>query len=200
IFNVLATIQNKVLFEEKELAADYVVKLSKLIRNFLAISHKANQLIPGQSEYEITLSKEIELLMDFIEFEKIKNNNYFDYEIIIDPEIIPDYIMIPPMLIQPFVENSIKHGLLLSEKSGNLWLTFKKENEDLLVLIEDDGVGMMKSNEIRGKNNRNHQSLGSKIVRDRIDVLNKLGYQIHIEFYNRIPKGTIVKIILKEEL
>ncbi len=96
IFNVLSAIQNKILFEQKELAAEYIVKLSKLMRNFLSVSHKANLLIAGKPEYEIHLSQEIELLEGFLEFERIKNNEHFGYEVIVKPGLQPEYKMIPP--------------------------------------------------------------------------------------------------------
>jgi len=200
IFNVLASIQHKVLFESKEIAADYVVKLSRLMRNYLNASHKANQLHTGKPEYEISLSKEIELLQDFMSFEKLKNNDLFEFHLIIEEGLEIEYVMIPPMLIQPFVENSIKHGLLLSEKKGNLWVKFSAIDEDLLCIIEDDGVGIEKSSELKKKRIFKHESLGSKIVKERIDLLNKLGYQIEIDISSREPSGTIVRINLKGEL
>jgi len=200
IFNVLATIQNKILFEEKELASEYVVKLSKLMRNFLNASHRANLMSSGKPDYEMQLSKEIELLKGFIEFEQIKSNYHFDYHIDIDKDIEPGYIMLPPMLIQPFVENSIKHGLLMSDKKGNLWIKIEKNENDLVINIEDDGIGIAESMKIHKKYNKTHESLGSKIVMERIELLNKLGYQISIDILDRKPNGTIIKIILKDEL
>lgn len=200
IFNVLSSIQHKVLFEEKELAAEYVVKLSKLMRNYLNASHKANQLQTGKPEYEIPLTKEIELLRDFTGFEKMKNNDHFDFHLEIDPALEPDYLMIPPMLIQPFVENAIKHGLLLSEKKGNLWIKFKSENSNLICIIEDDGVGREEARKRKSSLSGSHKSLGSKIVMERVEILNKLGYNIIIETHDRKPHGTIVKIKLMEEL
>jgi ligand-binding sensor domain-containing protein/two-component sensor histidine kinase len=200
IFNVLASIQHKVLFEKKELAADYVVKLSKLMRNYLNASHKANQLQTGKPEYEIPLAKEIELLRDFMDFEKMKNNDHFDFHLVIDPNLEPDYLMIPPMLIQPFVENAIKHGLLLNEKKGNLWVKFKANKTDLICLVEDDGVGREEAGKRKTALSSGHKSLGSKIVMERVEILNKLGYSISIRSRDRKPTGTIVSIELKEEL
>ncbi|HEB61540.1 MAG TPA: hypothetical protein ENI82_00155, partial [Bacteroidetes bacterium] len=200
IFNVLSTIQNKILFEEKELASEYVVKLSKLMRNFLNASHRANLMSSGKPDYEMQLSKEIELLKGFIEFEQIKSNYHFDYHIDIDKDIEPGYIMLPPMLIQPFVENSIKHGLLMSDKKGNLWIKIEKNENDLVINIEDDGIGIAESMKIHKKYNKTHKSLGSKIVMERIELLNKFGYQISIDILDRKPNGTIIKIIIKDEL
>ncbi len=199
IFNVLATIQNKVLFEKKEEAAHYVVQLSNLIRNFLNVSYKSNLMNAGSPEHEISLSKEIELLKSFVEFEHIKNDRHFDYHFEISPELHPENVMLPPMLIQPFVENAIKHGLLLREERGNLWLRFSQSNGTLDCIVEDDGIGIEKAREIQKGQFKAHRSLGSKIVMERIQLLNDLGYRIEIETRNRMPQGTIVYIRLKDE-
>ena len=198
IFNVLSAIQNKVLFEEKEVASKYVVRLSKLMRNFLNASYQGNLLDSGNPEYEISLSKEIELLQSFAEFEQIKNDQHFDFHLDLQQGMQTEQYMLPPMLIQPFVENAIKHGLLLNEEKGNLWLRFRAENGSLKCIIEDDGVGMKESKEIRKHSFSEHKSLGSKIVQERIDLLNNMGYDIQIDTLERNPQGTIVEITLSD--
>ncbi|NOT36389.1 MAG: histidine kinase [Saprospiraceae bacterium] len=199
IFNVLASIQHKVIFEKKEEASRNIVALSRLLRNFLTASYKGNNLTAGHTEYEIPLSTEIELLRAFVEFEHNKNDSHFEYYFEISPELNPDNHSLPPMLLQPFVENSIKHGLLLQKESGNLWVKFSLFKGSLSCVIEDDGIGIEKAQELQKNAFHTHESLGSKIIRERIELLNELGYNISIETKARIPKGTIVQIIIKEE-
>lgn len=199
IFNVLASIQHKILFEKKEEASHSIVSLSKLLRNFLSASYKGNSLKAGNIEYEIPLSTEMELLRSFVEFEHTKNDRHFDYHFEVSPDLNTENHTLPPMLLQPFVENAIKHGLLLQKERGNLWVKFSLQNGSLYCVIEDDGVGIERSQELQKDAFQTHESLGSKIVRERIELLNELGYHIEIEIKSRQPKGTIVQIIIKDE-
>lgn len=198
IFNVLANIQNNILFDKKEEASKGIVNLSKLLRNFLNASYKGNSLNSTHSESEILLSTEIELLESYMEFEQSKNDHHFDYFVEYPENFNPENYTIPPMLIQPFVENAIKHGLLLQKKRGNLWLKFKEENGQLICSIEDDGVGIEEAMQLQKQTFVTHTSLGSKIVKERVDLLNELGYHIEINTRSRIPKGTIVELIFKD--
>jgi ligand-binding sensor domain-containing protein len=199
IFNVLASIQHKVLFEKREEASRNIVSLSRLLRNFLSASYRGNSLNTGNAEYEILLSSEIELLRSFVEFEYSKNDKHFDYHFEIDDDLNPDNHTLPPMLLQPFVENAIKHGLLLQKERGNLWVRFGLQNNTLSCIIEDDGVGIEKARELQKDAFITYESLGSKIVRERVDLLNELGYYIDIKISSRYPKGTIVQVIIKDE-
>ncbi len=199
IFNVLASIQHKVLFEKKEEASRSIVSLSKLLRNFLSASYKGNALKAGSAEYEIPLSTEIELLRSYVEFEQTKHDRHFEYHFEIAADLNPENRSLPPMLLQPFVENAIKHGLLLQKERGNLWLKFDSKNGTLCCVIEDDGVGIERAQELQKDAFLKHESLGSKIVKERVQLLNELGYQIEIEIQSRKPQGTIVRIIIKDE-
>jgi len=198
IFNVLANIQNKVLFDKKEEASEGIVNLSKLLRNFLNASYKGSHLSTSEVENEIPLSTEIDLLRSYIEFEQSKNDHHFEYHIIHPGGAFIENYSIPPLLLQPFVENAIKHGLLLQENKGNLWLKFSESNGNLNCIIEDDGVGIEFAQQIQKGPFITHESLGSKIVKERVALLNELGYNIEISILNRDPKGTIIKIIFKE--
>ncbi|MBK7787369.1 MAG: hypothetical protein IPJ54_02085 [Saprospiraceae bacterium] len=174
------------------------MSLSKLLRNFLQVSYKGNTIHPVTSESEILLSTEIELLKAYIEFEQDKSNGHFEFSIEYATNFHPDNHTLPPMLLQPFVENAIQHGLLLQEKKGNLWLKFGASNQDLYCIIEDDGVGMEQSKEIHKERYATHDSLGSKIVKERIQLLNEMGYQITIQSLSRLPQGTTIQITFKE--
>lgn len=198
IFNVLANIQNKILFDKKEDASKGIVNLSKLLRNFLNASYRGSNVPTSGIENEISLATEIELLKSYIEFEQDKNDHHFEFYIEYPRYFLPENYSIPPLLLQPFVENAIKHGLLLQEKRGNLWITFSEVQGNLTCIIEDDGVGIAKSMDLQKDAFRTHQSLGSAIVRERVFLLNELGYNIEIFMTDRQPQGTIITINFKE--
>ena len=198
IFNVLANIQNKIIFDKKEEASKAIVNLSKMLRNFLQVSYRGNSLNAAGNESEILLSTEIELLKAYIEFEQDKCHHHFDFWLEMDDNFHPESYTLPPMLLQPFVENAIRHGLLLQEKKGNLWLKFKTHKGDLICIVEDDGVGMKKSMEMHKDQYLVHKSLGSKIVKERIQLLNQMGYQITIQSLDRLPQGTTIEMTFKE--
>jgi len=198
IFNVLANIQNKIIFNRKEEASNAIVSLSKLLRNFLQTSYRSSDANSAHLESEILLSTEIELLKAYIDFEKEKSNHHFEYHIEHKESFYPENHTLPPLLIQPFVENAIKHGLLLQEKKGNLWLRFNEKDGHLICEVEDDGVGIEKALQMQKEAFVTHVSLGSKIVKERVQILNELGYQISIETISRLPHGTLIIIKIKE--
>ena len=197
IFNVLASIQSKIIKGERAEASNYMVKLSQLIRNFLEASHRGNKSPGHLPEHEISLKKELGLICSFVEFEQMKSNQRFDFELVVDQNINPESVSLPPMLLQPFIENAIKHGLLPAVGQGHLLLKIDYIGDELVFTIEDDGVGIGHAPKSEFKT---HESLGSKIVQERVGLLNKLGYQISIRTGIRQPKGTTVTIQIKEEI
>lgn len=197
IFNVLSSIQSKVLLGDRDEASAYVVKLSKMIRNFLNASHQSHQSVENYKENNISLSKEIDLLSSYMEFEQMKSDDHFTFDIQIENGLEPSLYFIPPMLIQPFVENSIKHGILLQERKGRLELVVQTNNEELIITVSDDGVGRAKAKELKG-DRTGHVSLGTMIIDQRIELLNELGYEIEVSTSDNTPSGTIVQIRIKE--
>ncbi|NNF35701.1 MAG: histidine kinase [Saprospiraceae bacterium] len=196
IFNVLASIQSKILNNQPRQASDYIVRLSRLIRNFLEASYKGNSPDTSISDHDILLSKEIELIESFVLFEQDKSNQHFDYEIIIDPNLDIENTFIPPMLIQPFVENAIKHGLLPKGNDSLLSIHFQQFKEGLRCTIKDNGIGI-KANK---KNDYTaHVSLGSRIVKERIDILKEVGYDIDLDIKENSTGGTQVTLSILDE-
>lgn len=195
IFNVLASIQNRILKGEKKEANEKLLQLSGLIRNFLNVSYRGNNP-HNKPEHEISLLQEIKLLTSYLKFEQSNSNGHFDYEIEVESGCEPTQIMIPPMLIQPFVENAVKHGVLPKREKGFVSITFSYLDEALFCRVVDDGVGIDKaptSNKPSG-----HVSLGSKIVKERIDVLNQIGYCIEVDIFPGSQGGTIVELTIRE--
>jgi LytS/YehU family sensor histidine kinase len=160
IFNSLNSIQILINKNKNKEASFYLSRFSSLSRIILEYS----------SQESIPLSKEIELLQGYIEIEKLRSAGNFNYEIIYDDNLETEFINIPPMAIQPFVENAIKHGLKSSEKVGLLTLSFEEKNDILKVIIEDNGEGIAKTLKTIQKS---HKSMAMTIFETRRKLLQK---------------------------
>ncbi len=200
IFNVLGTLQNLILMGDSSAANQHLVNLSILIRRFLDSSIGSEMPKNFASESEISLEKEIELIKMYVSFEKLQFSDNFDYKISIDEHLEMSNISIPPMIIQPYIENAIKHGLRYKKGKGHLWIRFYQEKEYLICEVEDDGVGREKAKEIQQKSLRMYKSRGTDLVKQRINVLNEMGYDIQIDSYDREGGGTIVHIKISLQL
>ena len=105
--------------------------------------------------------------------EKVRFPLKFDYSIEVNEKIDTENIFIPPMLAQPFIENSIEHGIKHKDTKGNILIRFNIDQNRILYEVEDDGIGREKATEILMKYDKEHKSLATKITKDRIRVLNK---------------------------
>ena len=141
IFNSLNSIDNYILRNKTQEASDYLNRFSKLIRLILQNS---------QSSY-ISLQDELEALRLYIEMESLRFNHKFDYRVSIQSGLYPESIEIPPMLIQPYVENAIWHGLMQKKEKGHLEIVITREGDLLKCIIEDDGIGREASRKLRSK-------------------------------------------------
>lgn len=164
IFNSLNSVQKFILKNDSFSASQYLTKFSRLIR--LILDHS--------NQNYVLLQNEIDLLKIYIEIEDLRFDKNFDYEISIDENIETDSIQIPSMIIQPFIENAIWHGLLHKETKGKLILQFKKSDSDCIkVIIEDNGIGREKAAELKSKQLLKKKSYGMQITENRIEILNK---------------------------
>ncbi len=194
IFNILSSVQNLISLHKQEKANEYLIKFSRLIRSYMEASIKSSKVLLGSSvSSEISVKEEIELLKMYIELEKVKHGNEkFDFAI----DICSDAILnrtIPPMIIQPLVENAIKHGLEPMEKKGFLQVQFLELNEGVECLIKDDGIGRAKSQEMKKESIKLYQSRGLELINKKIEILNDLDYQINIEYVDS-EEGTEVRV------
>ena len=165
IFNSLNSIQKYILKNEHFEASQYLTKFSRLIRLILDHSNQNN----------ILLSSEMELLRLYCEMECLRFDNKFTYNIKAGSDIPADTVEIPSMLIQPYAENAIWHGLLHKDNPGHLTIAFSlKEKNILRVLVEDDGVGRQKAAELKSKQVLKKKSYGIKITEDRIAIINRM--------------------------
>jgi ligand-binding sensor domain-containing protein/two-component sensor histidine kinase len=194
IFNVLQAIQTRILLGSREVASRLIVDLGNLIRRFLDSS--VNMDLSKMRNSEITLKEEINLLKSYIEFEQLQYNNSFDYEIHVGDEIEIVNVQVPPMLIQPYVENAIKHGILYEkDKHCCLKVNFRKTSDNVLVCsIIDNGVGRRRAREIQESFIRMYKSRGTQILDERIRIMQELEYGISVETFDNPEGGTIVEL------
>jgi len=164
IFNSLNAIQNFVLSNDTDKAVNYLAKFSHLMRMILANSTASH----------IPLKDEMKALTYYMDLEKLRFDDKFNYEIHLDPGIDEEFIEIPPMLFQPYVENAIIHGLVNSPKQGliEIWLKVL-EKGTLRCIIQDNGIGREKATEIRAKSGIKRQPKGMIITQERLQILNK---------------------------
>ena len=191
IFNCLNSIDNLIQNNEKEKATHYLSKFAKLIRSILETSK--NNTVPCW--------KDLETLNLYLELEQLRWDKNFLYEVKIDEKIINGDYKVPPMIIQPFVENAIHHGLL-NKKTGDKKLSIDVSvvNNHILYVIKDNGVGRKKAAEYKQLNRPTHQSLGLDITRDRINLFNNTsnGAVKITDLYDehQQPAGTKVEVEL----
>ena len=160
IFNALASIQQMIHNQETKIASYYLGKFSSITR--LVLEYSKDESIP--------LAKELEILQSYIELEKLRMGNHFEYKINFAQDLETEFIRIPPMAIQPFVENAIKHGLRNKEEAGILQLSFIDNGDVLEVIIEDNGVGINNQAENRTKQ---HRSMATDIFEMRRTLMQK---------------------------
>jgi ligand-binding sensor domain-containing protein/two-component sensor histidine kinase len=161
-FNVMNSIQHFIISKDEESASRYLSKFSKLIRSILNNSEKNT----------VTLSEEIKVLELYLDLEAMRFEKRFAYEIVVGKDLDPMTIEIPSMLIQPYIENAVKHGILPSTKQGRIKVEIKKEGAFLKCVIEDNGVGRLKASQ--KLNDGEHQSFGTSITQERLEVMNEL--------------------------
>jgi tetratricopeptide (TPR) repeat protein/anti-sigma regulatory factor (Ser/Thr protein kinase) len=167
IFNSLNSV-NQFIAQNNELEANkYLTSYSNLMRNMMETSNKDF----------ISLSNELEQIKKYLDLEHLRFQDKFEYEIMVDEKLDADAILVPNMLIQPHLENAIWHGLRYRETKGTLKVTFAEENQLIKVSIEDDGIGVEKSRELKTQNQKVHESRGLNNVEERIKLLNDLFHQ-----------------------
>lgn len=161
IFNSINSIQNYILQKKEKDAYTYLAKFSKLIRMVLHHSDKT----------QIALYEEIDLMRTYIEIEQLRFDNSFDYEINVDDSVNEQEIFIPPMLIQPYIENAIWHGIMHLDKQrkGLLAVSFIVENQLLKISIQDNGVGRKES--LSYKKDTEHKPVAMSLSQKRLEIM-----------------------------
>ncbi|MCB0430349.1 MAG: histidine kinase [Flavobacteriales bacterium] len=192
IFNALNSIQHFVLMHHDESAGKYLNKFARLMRQILSNSERS----------QVTIQEELNALQLYLELEVLRFEDKFSFSITVDPEIDTEYYEIPPLLLQPFVENAILHGLGPIAKGGKLEVALSKQGVDLHITITDNGVGRQRARELKSASSRKeHKSMGMSLSHDRVDVFNRvLNTTIRVEVRDLEtdgkPSGTQVVIII----
>lgn len=191
IFNTMASIQHYISNNDTDAALKYLSKFAKLMRSI--IGNSKQQMIP--------IAEELNALNLYLELEIMRFTDKFEYRITVDPDIDQNYDRIPSMLIQPYVENAIIHGLLPKQGHGKILIHLQKLDGSILCTIEDNGIGRERSNEFKKNRVQQHKSVGMSITQERLDILNSslnqnLNAQILDIYENGKPAGTKVQIII----
>jgi len=168
---------------EKENAMEYLGKFAQLIR----------QSLNASTQNKNSLHSEIKMIQNYLDLEKLRFKNKFNYKIHVGPELNPIEINIPPLLIQPFIENAIIHGMKGKKMGGWINIDFSKENDNgIRVSIQDNGTGLTKNQLMN-----THKSLGTSITARRLALNNKIKdglFEIESQYS---AKGTRVDIVIQ---
>ncbi|HBG88284.1 MAG TPA: histidine kinase [Marinilabiliaceae bacterium] len=192
IFNALSAIQVYVLEHDTEKSTRFLTDFAKLMRMVLKLSHY---------DY-ISLKNECEILEYYLSLQQLRFLEPFDYRIIIDPSIESDAVLVPPMITQPFVENAVEHGIKDIHGKGLLDIRYKQVNDQMIIEVEDNGIGINNSMQQKSEKTRNHESMATKITKERLEVIrNDSGGKVALEIIdkkdvNPFDHGTLVRIIL----
>ncbi|CAN5471472.1 hypothetical protein BH10BAC2_BH10BAC2_24020 [soil metagenome] len=195
IFNCLNSIQQYIFSKSIIDANRFITDFSSLIRQTLDLSSKKS----------ITLEAEIKYLNTYLKLEHTRFDEKFDYAVIASPGLATEEIYLPPLLLQPFVENSVRHGVRnLKEKKGIIAINFFVENNCLVCVVEDNGVGRAMALKLKGENAAVYQSKGMSLIQKRIDALNaeednKIVMTIEDVYASEKDEGTRITVKLPLE-
>ncbi|MBO72701.1 MAG: hypothetical protein CMD35_03700 [Flavobacteriales bacterium] len=189
IFNALNSVNSFISENDQRSANKFLTSFSRLMR-----------LVMENSEYDfISLRKELEILEIYLELEHFRFKDKFDYQVTLDDSIEDDEFEIPPMFIQPYIENAIWHGLRYKEDSGKLSLEITKKNNQLQITICDNGIGRKKSAQLKTNNQKKNKSTALRNIKERIQIVNELHafkIEVNTEDYNKDGTGTVVTLMV----
>lgn len=163
IFNSLNSINRFILQNNKLQASEYLTKFSRLVRLILQNSQSAL----------ISLETELEALQLYLQLEALRFDNHFDYAIHVESDVDTSIVKVPPLIIQPYAENAIWHGLMHKKEKGHLEIDVFEQYDLLCFRITDDGIGRRKAAELKSKSATTHKSMGMRITADRITILHQ---------------------------
>ncbi len=193
IFNALNSVNSFIAQNDERTANRYLTDFSTLMRSVLVNSE----------EDFISLEKELELLTLYLKLEHSRFQDKFDYELYVDKTIDQGQFEIPPMLLQPYIENAVWHGLRYKKEKGLLKVSLSsKDDETILIEISDNGIGRKKSKALKTDYQKKQQSKGMQNIKQRITILNEMykdKVDVYIEDLHEDTTGTKVTLILKKE-
>lgn len=192
MFNALNSIQDYILLNEKELASDYLGKFADLMRIYLNHSQEGN----------LSLEEEIEALELYLDLESVRFDHSIEFSITADEDLDIEVLKIPTMLVQPYVENSIKHGLFYKKGERHVHIHFHEYSDEYIeAIVKDNGIGRVASAKINAHRNPNHKSFATSANATRLELLNHgRNEKIEVKFIdlyqNEEATGTEVRILI----
>ena len=190
IFNALTTIQNFLSKKDCNTAMSALSKFASLMR----------QIIENSREEFVSLREELNTVRNYLEIQKLRKKS-FEYEIEVDESIDVDEVEVPPMLLQPFIENSIKHAFPVPSEENKILVKLEKYKDGIVYSVVDNGIGVNKSLELKNKERSNHKSYAIEITKERLKLLysrkKKIRFEISdLQKIDRNLQGTLVKFYL----
>lgn len=187
IFNALNSINQFISQNDERSANRFLSEFSKLMRLVLDNSQKDF----------ITVQEEIEILTLYLRLEHYRFRDKFEYTFEVDPAIEKEDTFIPPMLVQPYIENAVWHGLRYRENKGLLKVMFQKEGNCMIITVKDDGIGRARSHELKTTNQSKHQSTGLKNIQERIEIINRVYHKnVRVEVSDVTTSGAGTQAIV----
>ncbi|HEY9262498.1 sensor histidine kinase, partial [Chitinophaga sp.] len=193
IFNSLNSVQHLILEKEEKQALNFLADFATLMRQMLNNSRKSY----------ISLEEEIAFLTRYLELEKIRFAHSFTYHFILEDALKEYTIYIPPMIIQPIVENAIKHGLAPKNISGYLEIRLEMVDDLLYCSVDDDGIGWDKSNSIKSSRLIKHESTALSVIKERLQIIKSFNGSVgKLEIIDKFKsgfgnkEGTLVEILI----
>jgi tetratricopeptide (TPR) repeat protein len=187
IFNALNSVNHYISQQDERAANKYLTDFSRLMRSVLENS----------KEDFITLATEVEIIRLYLQLEHNRFSEKFDYELSIDENLDLEHGQIPPMLVQPYIENAIWHGLRYKDGKGTLKVIYKLDNNVLVITVEDDGIGRARSQALKTENQKKNQSTGMTNIENRLEIINSMyGSAIKAEVID-LPDDSGTRIILR---
>jgi hypothetical protein len=191
IFNSLNSINRFILQNNREQASEFLTKFSKLVRMILQNSQASS----------ITLDSELESLGLYLNLEALRFNYHFDYKISVPKDMDISALHVPPLILQPYVENAIWHGLMHKEEKGQLDIDISEEDDHVYFKVTDNGIGRKRASELSSKSATKHKSMGLKITAHRIAMMqNSNGLESPVKINDLVnPDGTAAgtEVIIK---
>jgi LytS/YehU family sensor histidine kinase len=187
IFNSLNSVNNYIAKSNERAANKYLAKFSRLMRMVLDYS---------QVEF-ISLTNEVELLRLYVELEHERFKDKFHYVFEVDETINTEQFQIPPMIVQPFIENAVWHGLCYKKEEGQLSIYFRDRGDHVEIEVSDDGIGRTKSQEIKTVNQKKHKSSGMRNIENRTEMIRSL-FRKKIDYeISDLSEGKGTRVIIK---
>ncbi|MCB0402647.1 MAG: histidine kinase [Flavobacteriales bacterium] len=190
IFNALNSVNSFISKNDERAANRYLADFSKLMRD----------VMENSQEDFIPLSKEIDILSVYLKLEHHRFKDKFDYTFDVDDSINTEEYFIPPMLIQPYIENAVWHGLRYKEEIGQLNVSIQKMNDHIEVTIRDNGIGRKRSQELKTENQKIMKSTGLKNIDSRLKIISDIyKAKLDVTIEDVQPSGTLVMIKIYQD-